>query len=416
MKKLFQLLLLTICIIFTSTASAENIRVGLVENQKTCELKSNSDFTVYCEGAEESFKKGKYFVHIENDKLYLDKKLGFVDSIIIKSADGKPLSINKRDYKGSLKISMANENLLVMNELDIEDYLASVVPIKVMQIWPDEAIKAQAVAARSYALYSKNNSSKPYDIFANDKELRYYGTGKDVEREGITKFVEATRGEYLAYYGAPIKALTTQSTGGQTEAVSGYPYLASVKDFDSDSPDNAWEKRVNPFLLQNFVERGGHKIGKLKCVFLSPLDEIGQDRTSSGRVKYMILSGDKGSAQITGKELAEILELPSTLFDVRSEVPIPETLSLPITNSWGFEVGAMEMPIEINTDDKPIWKNKKAYHLISGGKEEKLIFKGRARGEGHGLSTWGAKGMADEKEANYREILAHYYPGTSLIK
>ena len=75
------------------------------------------------------------------------------------------------------------------------------------------------------------------------------------------------------------------------------------------------------------------------------------------------------------------------------------------------------MPIDINTGDENIWKNiRQACHFISGDKNERLIFKGSARGEGHGLSTWGAKGMADEKEANYREILAHYYPGTSLVE
>ena len=67
---------------------------------------------------------------------------------------------------------------------------------------------------------------------------------------------------------------------------------------------------------------------------------------------------------------------------------------------------------------KPVWKNLvRSYHLLGGGKEEKIIFRGKGKGSGLGLSAWGARGMANaDTKATYKTILAHYYPGTQLVR
>ena len=85
---------------------------------------------------------------------------------------------------------------------------------------------------------------------------------------------------------------------------------------------------------------------------------------------------------------------------------------------YGFEYGTKEMPIKVNESDKPVWSNlRKSYHIIGGDKDEMLTFKGKASGSGSGLSVWGARGMANADETTtYKNILAHYYPGTKLVK
>ena len=93
--------------------------------------------------------------------------------------------MNQRSYKGSLRVLAQGEKLLVVNQLELETYLASVLPAKTMVVWPDEAVKAQAVAARSYALYKKQHSSGAYDIKALDKELTYFGTGSRLRAVAI---------------------------------------------------------------------------------------------------------------------------------------------------------------------------------------------------------------------------------------
>ena len=419
MKKYITFIFTIICLCISTLAFAEeNVHIALITGQNTCELKTNADCKLQTEDGEQILKKGKYFVHIVDGKLAFDKKMVLSSKVVLINDDEKkPLGVNHREYKGNLRISVDDGNILVVNDVPLETYLESVLPTKTMPIWPDEAIKAQAVAARSYALHSKTVSKGKYDLKALDQEVPYLGTGKDIERDAITKLIKATAGEYLvSANGKPIYALTTSSTGGRTESMQGYSYLQSVQDFDEDSPDNKWEKRVSPFLLHNYVERSGHEIGKMTSIFLSPMGDKADDRTESGRVKYMIISGDKGTVKLTGQEIADILNLPSTLFDVKTGVPVPEKIELPIANVYGYEIGKKEMSIKINESDKPIWSDlKRAYHIVGEDKDEQLVFKGKARGNGVGLSSWGARGMANSDEKiTYRDILNHYYPGTKL--
>ena len=114
----------------------------------------------------------------------------------------------------------------------------------------------------------------------------------------------------------------------------------------------------------------------------------------------------------------QLLSLNSTLFDVETGVPVPDTLNVPITNYYGMQIGSKDINIKVKDQGEPVWKNViRSYHLLSGGKEEKITFRGKGKGEGVGLSVWGARGMANASDKNtYRKILAHYYPGTSLIK
>lgn len=422
-KKILILSILILSFSLTGTCSAaELIRVALVEQQATVELSCDSDFMVTDALGTQLLPKGKYFAHVADGKLQLDETHSFSGSLDIFAQEGTLLQVNGRSYKGNLHLSTQNDKLMVINQLPLEDYLASVLPAKTMVVWPDEAVKAQAVAARSYALYKKQHSNGVYDLTAHDRELAYEGTGKRIEKAAVTKLIKATAGQYLTdASGTVIEAVTTSSSGGRTESAANLlgkniSYLQSVEDYDSDSPEFTWEYRATPAILEGLLAQQGYAVGKLSSILLSPLEEKSVDRTPTGRVKYLILTGTAGSAKISGTELAQLVGLNSTLFDLETGTPVPETLKVPIENYYGMEIGSKEIGIKVNEDNKPVWKNLvRSYHLLSGGKEEKIIFHGKGKGDGLGLSAWGARGMANANtKAKYADILKHYYPGTIL--
>ena len=302
LRKLLILSVLLFTFIFASAAvAAEQIRIGIVVGQATAELSCEDEFTVRDSyGKTTTMPKGKYFIHAQQGKLFFDDNNVFGNEAVVAAAAGKSSpQINKRSYKGDFQLQAEQGNkLLVVNRLPLEDYLASVLPAKTMSVWPDEVIKAQAVAARSYAMYKMQQSKNAYALLATDKELPYEGTGKRIEKDAVTKLIQATKGQYLAdAYGSAIEAVTTSSTGGRTESALnlwGTPvsYLQSVEDYDSDSPEYTWERRVTPALLEGLLAQRGYAAGKLTSIRLSPLDDAGVDRTPTGRVKYIIISGE----------------------------------------------------------------------------------------------------------------------------
>ena len=428
LKKLLILSVLLFTFIFASAAAAaEQIRIGIVVGQATAELSCEDEFTVRdSAGKTTTMPKGKYFIHVQQGKLFFDDNNEFGNEAFVAAAAGKSSpQINKRSYKGDFQLrAEQGDKLLVVNRLPLEDYLASVLPAKTMVVWPDEVIKAQAVAARSYAMYKMEQSKNAYALLATDKELPYEGTGKRIEKSAVTKLIQATKGQYLAdAYGRAIEAVTTSSTGGRTESALnlwGTPvsYLQSVEDYDSDSPEYTWERRVSPAFLEGLLAQRGYAAGKLTSIRLSPLDDAGVDRTSTGRVKYIILSGEAATVKISGDELVELLGLNSALFELETGTPVPETLKVPIEDYYGMEIGSKDIDIKVNESKKPVWKNLvRSYHLLGGGKEEKIIFHGKGKGSGLGLSAWGARGLANaDAKATYKTILAHYYPGAKLVR
>lgn len=416
-----------LCLLWNAVANAEDVRIALVQGQNTVVLQADNPFEVRDLLTEETvvFPKGKYFARIDAGKLQLEDK-GFGSALEIRAYEGKQLpSFNGKSYDGEIKLNVQGHNLLVINVVELEKFLTRVLPTKTMPIWPDEAIKAQAVAARSYVLHKLQQRMNDYDLSALDKELMYTGVGQKVEKPAITKLIKATAGQYLVdSKDVPVLAVSTSSSGGKTEngkdgVDKNYNYLKSVEDFDSDSPEYSWEQRFNPEFVKNTLEQNGYIIGKLINIRLSTLEEPGSDRTDTGRVKYIVFGGSRGMARLSGEKVVELLGLNSALFDVETGTPAPEVLKVSIENSYGLEIGKKDIPIKVNPGEKKqVWSNYvKSHHVVSGAKDEKIIFKGKGKGHGVGLSAWGAKGMASgENPKSYKEILAHYYPGSKLVK
>ena len=433
-------LLVLLCRIAGAQPSSE-FSVGLVVSQFSAELVADGSFSATePNGARAVLKKGKYFIAVNNGKIMLgDHLLGsgtVLEHVAVKdkkddnkdeSAQHKVFTVNRQGYRGKLKIYVTDDGklLTVVNQIPLEYYVNSVLGPKSSPIWPDEAIKAQAVSVRSLAWYYKQHpESALYAVRAVDPEAFYGGVRN--ENKNVTEVAAKTSGQVLYYNGGPAMTFSCESSGGMTvsaeEALQqNIPYLQSVADYDKESPGYTWEKKIQAMTISRILEQNGHKIGRLRGYRLSESTKPDKrDRLPSGRVKTIYWQGELGSVTMSGQEFADLLALSSNWFDAYVVDPVPDKLDVPIENGYGMEIGKKQIPIEVRGREQSAWKSViPGFHFLNGSKEETILFKGKGIGNGMGLSKWGAKGMADHAPENvpdyYKTILQHYYPGTYLV-
>ena len=298
--------------------------------------------------------------------------------LISREGSGPSFSVKGNRYRGGIKlVPNGSGGVTVVNVLTLEEYLLGVVPSEVSPQWRVDALRAQAVAARTYALYNMNAyRSRGYDV-TDDTRSQGYG-GYSAEAAASSQAVSDTRGMVVTYGGKPIDALFHSNAGGYTENSenvwgTALPYLRGVPEPRSSVTGRAWTRT---FTVSDFVRRlkdAGYDVGALKGISLSPMrqgDAKDRDRGISGRVKYIVAKGPRSSRQVPGDALQSMLGLPSTLFD--------------------FSV-----------------------------KGKNLVVTGYGSGHGLGLSQWGAEAMAEEHgdgKDYYKQILTHYYQNTKVEK
>ncbi len=431
--KILYMALLLVLMLFNAPAAmaAGTISVGLVTGQFTAELESETEFiakTVINGRVQKEFlfQPGSYYFNAEKASVNADGQ-SFGDVVVRIEGDGvNPVKVNKKAYRGDIEILLAGDrkNLIVRNVLPVDEYLCSVVGRTVPVYFPDEAIKAHAVAMRSYVLWLAQNNNYYYDIRAGEKDYIY--TGIDMEKRSINKLINDTSGEVVLYGGSPAMALYTKASGGYTEdsanvygEVFPKPYLKSVKDYDADAPDYKWERSFDAQNIAAGLMRGGYDIGELESIRLSPEDSKASDRTETGRALSVGFAGSKGNIVVPAAKVQELFSLPSTLFSIEVTRPVPKSLDVPIENYFGMEVGRKEIAIDIKDEENNEAGIAKAIKLVSGVDGEKVIFKGRGSGSGLGLSLWGARQMANDEgdtDGYYKDILRYYYRNTSVAK
>lgn len=288
--------------------------------------------------------------------------------VIRPAAKAGELSLDGRRYRGALELRHKGGGLTAVNVVPVDGYLRSVVPEEMPVDWPAEAIKAQSVAARSFALASRGrHAGEGYDLCTTTHCQLYTGTA--AEKSASNAAIKATRGEVLTYGGKPIEALFHTDSGGMTENSedvwgSHVPYLRAAK--DTPAKTMPWTKTISRADLERKLAAKGHDIGKVRSLALSPLaiGRAAKDRTTSGRVKTMTVKGTKGTATLSGTTWRSLLGLKSTLFDAKLT-------------------------------------------------KDAVTFTGYGSGHGLGISQWGAERMA-AKGKSYADILHHYYTGTTL--
>ncbi|MCM8765386.1 MAG: SpoIID/LytB domain-containing protein [Candidatus Omnitrophica bacterium] len=281
-------------------------------------------------------------------------------------AEGE-IVINGRKYRGEIDVLKTEDlKLLVINHIELEEYLYGVLYHEVSLHWPIEALKAQAIASRTYALYQKMvNKDRDYDL-TSDFYSQVYG-GRSSERYRTTRAVKLTRGKILTYKGELFPAYFHATCGGATEDASelwniNLPPLKGVKcDFCYQSPHYFWERFISQKDLRERLNAYGYNFsGKI-------LGIVPQERNLSGRIRKLLIITENGKFAISAKEFRHIFD--------------PQVI-----RSTNFEV-------ELEPDG--------------------AIFRGYGWGHGVGLCQWGAYFMAI-KGYKAEEILKFYYPGVEI--
>lgn len=280
------------------------------------------------------------------------------------------LQVGSRRYRGLIELRRTPAGrLTAINEIDLEQYLYGVLKMEVDARWPSEALKAQAVAARTLALQSLGRfAAEGYDLRATTDSQVYAGLNAEDPR--TTAAVDATRGLVITYGGRPIFAAYHSDSGGATESsefVWGQPYayLRGVADpFGADSPAREWLSRIDLPTLEGRLARVGRPVSSISSIDVTAT-------TPSGRALTVRLTAASGPLDFRGTDLRQILGvsfLRSTLFAVR---------------------------------------------IVGDDGAAAVEFTGRGAGHGVGMSQWGARGMALAGRT-YAEILQFYYQGIQL--
>ena len=348
------------------------IRV-LISKNNSIRIRSDKSIPLTIEGRNFSNKKIKGLT-LKNEKnrkiLYFDKNkqkiydLKSNQQFQVKSSDGRGIWVGKKRFAGKLNLFVLDSEILVVNVLGIEKYLSSVVGSEMPTKWPMEALKAQAISSRTYALKQKGNNL--FDIDSTQRNQVYNGLESRTFK--TIRAANSTRSLVLTYKNKLINALFHSSSGGMTENSQDvwkteYPYLSSVKDFDKQNPKFKWQKKFSNKELTNLFP----KIGGLKNIEILNI-------TSTGRLKNVRLIGAYGSYKISGVDLRKRLGLNSNF--VRFKFFEEE-----LNNKFPMQKG--------------------------------LTVFGQGYGHGVGMSQWGAKYMAS-KGQKAEKILKHFYRGVQI--
>ncbi|QNI69882.1 SpoIID/LytB domain-containing protein [Cyanobium sp. NS01] len=303
--------------------------------------------------------------------------------------------LQKRHYRGRLMLRREGQTLQAINHIGLETYLPSVVGSEMPASWPQAALRAQAVAARTYALRQRKPGSA-FDVTATVSSQVYKGV--EAETDSTRSAVASTRSQVLFYQGKLATTVFHSSSGGRTENSGDLwtrqlPYLVSVPDFDHNSPVHQWEKPLPPQALrQAFAETGG----------VRRIDVLAT--TATGRVRQARVIGPAGTLVVTGPQLRSRLGLRST--KVRFEVVEP---SRPLTRGLPTPPPPVLAVSRVSTT--PLAQPFPA--VDSATEAPSLLAIGRGFGHGVGMSQWGALAMA-EQGRSHETILSHYFRGTQL--
>jgi stage II sporulation protein D len=226
--------------------------------------------------------------------------------LVLRPGAGSTLRLDGKAYRGELEVRTDGKKLSVVNRLGLEAYLQGVVPGEMPSDWPAEALKAQAVAARSYAL-AQRVAGKSFDVYA-DVRSQVYG-GLAVEKPSTTAAVRDTASEAVLYDGKPAVTYFYSTSGGRTAGSDEIfeqprPYLVSVDDpYDTLSPYHRW----GPVVVPAAKVRSGLKVpGEVLDVAVAP--------GPSGRARTVTVRTSRGDQDVRPTNVRFGLGLRSTWF------------------------------------------------------------------------------------------------------
>jgi len=301
-----------------------------------------------------------------NSGIQVSKKNYPVFGIRIVPMMGANIYVNKRRFRGILDIIRTEEmKLTVINHVDVEDYLYGVLYYEMPHYWPTEALKAQAIAARTFAMYRKEErKTADYDV-TSDAYSQVYG-GKSGENWRSVRAVKLTKGKVLKYKGKIVPAYYHSVCGGHTEDANALwnvdsPCLKGKScRFCRGAPYYKWKAMYSYKQIEEKLNNYGIKCKDVSYIASGPRDK-------SGRVKMIKIRDTDG-----------VREIPA--------------------NEFRLALGGLMLK-----------STKFALKITRKG----IIFRGRGWGHGVGMCQWGAFGMA-KRGSSHRRILEFYYPGAKI--
>lgn len=234
------------------------------------------------------------------------KQVALPGPVTFRAREAAFLAVGDKGYRGDLRVARVGARLQLVNVVGLESYLLGVVPGEMPKDWPVEALKAQAVAARTYAI-AHLVKAKGFDLYSDWRSQVYYGVAS--EAPGPTRAVLETRGEIVTYQGTPAQTFYFSSSGGRTISSldafgTDVPYLVSVDDdWDSVSPNYRWTAQL--LTGRQLAKRFG--IG-------GPVTDVGYVPGSPGRPAAIRLETTGGSTDVRLSDVRARLGLKSTGF------------------------------------------------------------------------------------------------------
>lgn len=487
-KLCFLCVLLLLLLLPVTVWASPLVRIGIVNGKNSVVISGQRSFAVTDATDGHTVAKGKpgekWRVEYRNGQVYLNDQLMMTPFVFSLDAedDNEYLLVDGRRYRGELEIrpSATKMGITVIETLPMEEYIYGIIPWEISPSWPAEAVKAQAIAARTYALYYIGKHKKDGFDLCTTTDCQVYG-GREAEDPRGNWAVDATQGMVVTYKNKLVPTYFHSSGGGYTENVENVwnaktDYLRAVPDFDQSSPYYNWQTAYTPEEICARLQSAGHDIGMLQGIKLSPLRQGSNDaadRGISGRVKSMTFIGSRQIVTLSGNEVRNLFKLNSTLFDIQlpepfkepavkepvikmpaDTVPVTERLESegakplkPESRSFSSRIQSIlkEFQDKAATPRKEITKPVKAdpgiaaiaasqkqvtgngsqltdtsMHVIGQEAAISVIFAGHGSGHGLGLSQWGAKAMAEQgpkdDHAYYQQILKHYYQGVDITK
>lgn len=311
-------------------------------------------------------------------------------------------------YRGILRIIPGQEgNVLGINVLPMEEYLYGVVGCEMPAGWPEEALKAQSVAARSFAMSCREDAAcrgALYDLASTTEGQIYRGIEGEDPRTSAA--VDSTTGVILVHSGEPVRAVFHSCSGGHTESSefvwsTAVSYLRGVEDPYDDSPHRSWEVRAAASQIEGMLAAAGIDPGRLSGI-------RGIEAGASGRWSKILVTGSTGESVLRGSEFRKALGLKSAWFTVSEEsAGWEEVVSQMTGQAWAIASSGEVKPVPSRFIRSGLAAA--GYRYVPGG----YVFQGRGYGHGVGLSQWGARALANRGH-KYPEILQHYYSETRL--
>lgn len=391
----------------------------VIVDGKTSQWNAGDKVIFLAKGAKETEKNGSVITLSETSTARIRCETGKIKILSASRSAGQP------EYRGEILVDLREDGFLLRNEVAMEDYLYSVVSSEMPSSYPSEALKTQAVCARTYAIYQMEQAYyAPYGAHVDDT-VNSQVYNQVAETDSTIQAVDETKGEYLTYENQPICAYFYSTSCGMTSDVKDVwissgtsPVYLKGKfqgegkildlskeedffQFMKEKPESCFEKkeawfrwnsqisyetltehvednqkewRTNPSYRWSGKEESIGKIQKVEVL----------ERSRGGVIKKLSLTGEKGTLTVTGE-----YQIRKTLCPNGTELLLQD----------GSKRTASMLP--------------SGYFAVENGEE--ILLTGGGYGHGVGMSQNGARAMA-EQDYGYEKILAFYYPETRLLE